>query len=917
MLATSLQTALQRFAKRWYRRRALRIFRDDSNLENNEALWGSLAQALDDSANLILLASPASARSPWIPREVRHWRASHAEGRLLVVLTGGEIVRNAAETDYDWERTTALPRDLADQFAGGPRYTDLRWAHEDEEFPLNDRRVIEAVADIAAPLHRTTKDDMISRDAAEHRRTKRTIAAVGTVLAALAVTATVFALLANAARHRAETEARIALARQLAAQSRVALNADRPDLALLLAVRASRTNATAESRDALLAALNAAPQLVRVETTPPARLAAAAANGRSVTLLGRDATLRRVDTATGRLVKSLKIRRTDATGLAASGDGRLVAVGGPRGALAVADLDAGSSKELVAAAPPADTTVSSDDVNHPVFAARRPVLVWDAGQRVGVWTGGDPQALDAPYSPEDVPWKPAVSADGRRVAAVGGEVARVVVWSVGGDGRARGAGRLLPAAAGVEGLGSREVITALAFSPADDGLLAVARSDGAVELVDVDSGQNVRLLHGGRGRVEHIAFAPDGRRLVAAHESGVDTWDVATGRRLPGHASPFSSDLAVGLQPGGRLATAAGSIGTVAAIEVLQARHGLAQPLPGIDGTADAVLASPDGRSVLASYWSGPTQLLDGTSAQTLPIRNADTFLHFSQDGRHLLACCGPGFDSVLRVTGTDGRVAERFEAHSGSFIADAALTSSGQLLVLGSGDQGAVVWDPRHPKGARRLAGEPKGEPAKLSPDGRWAALVAADRTAVWSTRDGRRRGPFVAGRPIAFSPDGRRLVVTTEDATGGTIRVVGAGNGAPAGAAIETQEPVAAAAFSPSGRTLALVTKSASLTEPATYVVELWDPARAKKVGDEPLVTWTAPERSTLTPSVTFHARRSGPPGVVIGGLARQPLEWTLDLADWRRAACGIVGRDFTRAEWDRYVGNVASYEPTCPRD
>lgn len=47
-LATELQRGLQRFAKPWYRMRALRVFRDEVSLSANPGLWSSIQQALDD-----------------------------------------------------------------------------------------------------------------------------------------------------------------------------------------------------------------------------------------------------------------------------------------------------------------------------------------------------------------------------------------------------------------------------------------------------------------------------------------------------------------------------------------------------------------------------------------------------------------------------------------------------------------------------------------------------------------------------------------------------------------------------------------------------------------------------------------------------------------------------------------------------
>jgi hypothetical protein len=82
---------LERFAKPWYRSRALRVFRDTASLAANPDLWSSIEKALDASAWLVLMASPKAARSPWVNREVKWWLAHKSSQRLLVVLTDGEF----------------------------------------------------------------------------------------------------------------------------------------------------------------------------------------------------------------------------------------------------------------------------------------------------------------------------------------------------------------------------------------------------------------------------------------------------------------------------------------------------------------------------------------------------------------------------------------------------------------------------------------------------------------------------------------------------------------------------------------------------------------------------------------------------------------------------------------------------------
>ena len=49
LLAPRLQAGLQRFAKPWWKRRAVRIFRDESSLSANPHWWSSITEALDTS----------------------------------------------------------------------------------------------------------------------------------------------------------------------------------------------------------------------------------------------------------------------------------------------------------------------------------------------------------------------------------------------------------------------------------------------------------------------------------------------------------------------------------------------------------------------------------------------------------------------------------------------------------------------------------------------------------------------------------------------------------------------------------------------------------------------------------------------------------------------------------------------------
>src|ERR1700716_879385 len=72
-IAAALQAVVQKLGKPWYRRRALRVFRDDTSLSATPSLWPSIEQALGQSRFFILLASPEAAASQWVKKEVAYW----------------------------------------------------------------------------------------------------------------------------------------------------------------------------------------------------------------------------------------------------------------------------------------------------------------------------------------------------------------------------------------------------------------------------------------------------------------------------------------------------------------------------------------------------------------------------------------------------------------------------------------------------------------------------------------------------------------------------------------------------------------------------------------------------------------------------------------------------------------------------
>jgi hypothetical protein len=213
-LAPAIQSALHRLAKPFYRMRALNVFRDKTGLAATSALWGTIEAALQQSRHLILLASPEASRSEWVNKEVAWWLKNRSSDTLLIVVTAGELAWDAASSDFDWQATTAIPALLAGRFREEPLYVDMRWARTPSELSLRESRFLDAMLDLAAPLHGKPKNDLAGEDVRQNRIVRSVSLAAAVILA-------VIAAFAWQQRNEAVRNAALALERQRLAEQRV------------------------------------------------------------------------------------------------------------------------------------------------------------------------------------------------------------------------------------------------------------------------------------------------------------------------------------------------------------------------------------------------------------------------------------------------------------------------------------------------------------------------------------------------------------------------------------------------------------------------------------------------------------------------------------------------------------------------
>src|ERR1700737_132433 len=240
-VTSAIQKGLHRIGRRVGQLRALRVFRDTTNLEANPDLWAKITEALGGSRFMIVVLSPHSAASHWVNEEVNYWLKHHGHESLMLVLAGGQLQWRAKEARFAPEHSSAAPPAMTEpgSLPFEPLYIDVS---DDAPWDIRSLAFRDKVASLAAPIHGKPKDELTSDDLREQRRFRRLRRMAFAGLALLTVISVVAASTAIVQRQKAIREARDALAARLdteasAVFSRVTAESDIHALADTLAAQ--------------------------------------------------------------------------------------------------------------------------------------------------------------------------------------------------------------------------------------------------------------------------------------------------------------------------------------------------------------------------------------------------------------------------------------------------------------------------------------------------------------------------------------------------------------------------------------------------------------------------------------------------------------------------------------------------------
>jgi WD40 repeat protein len=401
-------------------------------------------------------------------------------------------------------------------------------------------------------------------------------------------------------------------------------------------------------------------------------------------------------------------------------------------------------------------------------------------------------------------------------------------------------------------------------------LLAVSTTFEDAQVLDVFTGQPLtpRLKHslkqvkGGSGfqaDVIHIAFSPDGQRVVTA--SGDDTarvWDAITGQPVTPPMKHNDKVNHAAFSPDGKRVITASDDETARLWDAATGEP--ASALIKLSGHVTYAAFSPDGRRVVTTSFEQPARPSGTTGYQMVRVWDAATatpvspvFRHvgiarvvFSPDGRRLVTA---GLDGVVKLWDLTEEPA-KLSFDRDTWVGTAAVSRDGRHLVTKALNGTATVWDLAGGQPvplARKLSGYVKY--LTFSRDGRLVLTANGSspygpfkfgtkdskvpdqqpdqqQAQVWDSATGKPLGTPLRhdGQVLhaEFSSDGSRVVTASQD---GTARVWDAATGEPVTPPLPHGAYAVCASFSPDGRRVVTVSQGGT--------ARVWDAATGEVAG------------------------------------------------------------------------------------
>jgi len=431
------------------------------------------------------------------------------------------------------------------------------------------------------------------------------------------------------------------------------------------------------------------------------------------------------------------------------------------------------------------------------------------------------------------------------------------------------------------------------YSP-DGRQIVTASSDSTARVWDLKSRKVIFSLKGHSDIVTSANYSPDGKSIVtASHDYTAIIWDVVTGLAsdtLKGHTFLLTSAK---YSPDGRTIVTSSSDGTAKIWDAMDGK--LIHTMEGhlgdatsvvfyLDGTttrvntpARSATYSPDGKTILTTYWDNSIHVWDAGSGillSSLQGHSSDVKLAtFSPDGKTIISSSIDTIDEIWDVkTGklsgflkgqpwgvvsssySQGEIystahspyyrtkswdteSERLRHRSDEKISDVIsidYSPDGKHIVTRAFfDNTAIIWDVETQKEMFSLVGHTDEIlSTEYSPDGNTIVTASRDSTAkIWDASNGKMilslNEISAQVSSASYSPDGKTILTASWDRT---ARIWDARNGELIISLEENDSGIRFATYSPDGKTVITVHSDGQIK---TWDVKTGVPVRIINIG------------------------------------------------------------------------------------
>jgi WD40 repeat protein len=788
-IAAALQSTVQKLGKPWYRRRALRVFRDDSSLSATPHLWPAIEDALAQSRYFILLASPEAASSKWVNKEVAYWLDHKSIDTLLIGVTDGTLGWDDTAGDFSAQATSPLPPVLTRRFQTEPKWVDLTAYRAGAA--ANNADFTSLAADFAAAIREMPKEDLLSQEVRQQRRALALAWSAAAALLVFAGAAGWQGWLAMQNADRAEKNASEATRQRNVALTNERTAKEQRDQALLTQSRfltdlAQQALAAHDYTTALLLSLEALPDQTSADEPARARpywapaevsletarrslrellvidghsgtitSVAMTPDGSRVVTSSYDETVRIWDGKTGAQVGQIKGDTSHVESVAITSDGSRIVTGSSTKGARI--WDAGTGREIVALEAPPEALAA-------VAITRDGARVVTAGndQKVRVWDGRTGrQLLEFPHEPRVT--SIAVTADGSRI--VGNAENDAQVWD---------------ANSGAELIrlkGHTEDIVSVAVT-ADGARIVTGSNDNTARIWDGTMGAELAVLKGHERTVSGVAIADDGEHVVTgSYDNTVRIWDGKTGAELAVAKAHKSGIFGVAMtSDGSRFASGGGSdvAGPVKNDQLLRIWDGnvAGAVLKGHNGAVTSVAVTPNGRRIITGSKDNTARIWDAKTGTAVAVleghADAITAIAVTPDGTRAIT---GSRDNTARIWDlSTGKELIVLKGHD-TDVSGVAGMPDGKSVVTGSADGTIRVWDIGNGSVVKVLKSTgPIGRLA-VTPDGKSVVVSSGPGARVLDLTTGeelaRLQGHTNSITAMAVTPDGTRVITGSIDQT------------------------------------------------------------------------------------------------------------------------------------------------------